>query len=647
MKTFNKNSIYGEQCRTIVAAVVVSLVLGLAGPISTLAATTINLGAADSFAILAGASVTNVPTSVITGDLGLSPAAGSFYDSGITQAQVAGTIYSVDASGPAGRVTNPTLLTAAKQALTDAMTIAANAVPATTIDQDLGTFHGGTLSPGIYKSGSSIGLTGTVTLDGGGNPNAVFIFQAVSTITTASASVVKLTGGTQACNVFWEVGSSAAQLGTNSTFKGTIMSDQTITLLTGANVEGRLLAFTGSVILDHNTVTKPTCVSAATLHVIKLVAGGTAAASDFTVHVKNSSTSEVGGGPFLGAAAPGTLYSLSAGTYTISENANSSYAQTFNGFCPGGNVTLSAGQDLTCTITNTYIPLLASIVPSVGVSTGNGRIVPLIGILKIPDPLALPGGSGSTTYNYTVWNVGGQQALDNITVTDDKCSPVTYVSGDLNGNGKLDPHENWKYSCTTTLSKTTTNTAIATGYSDDAYHQAAIATAVATVVVGAPLTPPLINIVKVPSRLTPFPFGGGDVTYAYVVTNPGVVSMHDVTVVDDKCSPVSRNFNDANLNGNNNNNLLDPGESWSYTCRTNVPVSSMNVAEAEGSANGFTALGYAFATVLVATPGLPNTGFPPKGNGALGDIVDFIVALVGILTIALTSLTVALKKRKV
>lgn len=132
--------------------------------------------------------------------------------------------------------------------------------------------------------------------------------------------------------------------------------------------------------------------------------------------------------------------------------------------------------------------------------------MPLIGILKVPTPLALSTGSGKVTYNYTVWNVGGKRALTSVTVVDDKCSPVVFLSGDVNNNKKLDPTEKWKYSCISTLLKTTTNTAIATGYSDDIYHQTAVATAVATVVVGSPLPPPLISIVKVPSRLTPFSF---------------------------------------------------------------------------------------------------------------------------------------------
>jgi uncharacterized repeat protein (TIGR01451 family) len=309
-----------------------------------------------------------------------------------------------------------------------------------------------------------------------------------------------------------------------------------------------------------------------------------------------------------------------------------------------GTIILTSGVDKTCLVTNTDIPVIPMVVePSAGavgaVVSSGGAIVPLIGILKIPSPLALPSGSGSVTYNYTVWNVGGQQALDNVSINDNTCSPVTYVSGDLNGNGKLDPHEDWKYTCTTTLSKTTTNTAIATGYSDNPYHQATIATAIATVVVGTSMPPPLINIVKVPSRLTPFPFGGGAVTYTYTVTNPGVIALHNVVVTDNTCSPVSYVSGDESGNG-----LLDPDETWTYACRTNVPVSTSNVAMTQGSANGLIAVGYAYATVLVFAPSLPHTGFPPaSGNGTPWGIV----ALAGVLVLVLVSLVVVLRKQKI
>jgi hypothetical protein len=142
---------------------------------------------------------------------------------------------------------------------TAAYTTAAGETPFTTVAA--GTLGGMTLVPGVYQSASALSLTGTVTLDGGGDADAVFIFQAGSTLTTAGASSVVLTGGTQACNVFWQVGSSAT-LGTTTTFNGTILAQTSVTLDTGATVTGRLQAQTGAVTLDGNTVTVPTCLAA-------------------------------------------------------------------------------------------------------------------------------------------------------------------------------------------------------------------------------------------------------------------------------------------------------------------------------------------------------------------------------------------------
>jgi len=342
--------------------------------------------------------------------------------------------------------------------------------------------------------------------------------------------------------------------------------------------------------------------------------------------------------------------SFLAGTYVLTESGDSTgysastWTCTKNGgsAVTGASVTIAPGEATVCTITND------DIAPSGG---GPTPIVPLIGILKVPTPLALPNGSGSVTYNYTVWNVGKQRALVSVTVVDDKCGPVAYVSGDTNKNFKIEADEIWKYSCTATLTKTTTNTAVATGYSDDPYHQIAVATTIATVVVGvpAPLVAPLINVVKVPSRLTAFPFGGGDVVYTYTVTNPGVVAMHNITVTDDKCSPVTRVSGDTNGDG-----VFDTNETWTYTCQVNVPVTTKNIATAKGEANGFTAVGYAFADVLVmyesgqvpviqlpvqVAPGFPKTGVPIQNNN--------VAVIISVIVLVATSLFGVYRLRKV
>jgi len=215
----------------------------------------VGLGTADSFAVLAGTAVTNVPTSAIIGNVGLSPAAGSNY-AGLTTPQVTGTIYAVDASGPAGSVNNPGLLTIAKADLVTAYDDAAGRSPVT-VPTELG---GTTKAPGVYNSGAgTFEITGTLILDGQGDPDAVFIFQMASTlVTAANNSIVSLINDAQACNVFWQVGSSAT-LETYTTFVGTILALTSITVKTGATVDGRVLARNGAVTMDTNTITVPVC----------------------------------------------------------------------------------------------------------------------------------------------------------------------------------------------------------------------------------------------------------------------------------------------------------------------------------------------------------------------------------------------------
>jgi hypothetical protein len=227
------------------------------------AAQTVQLGTATPFAVLAGTAVTDIPTSSITGNVGLSPAAGTNY-AGLTQAEVTGSIYSTDGTGPAGNVNNPALLTTAKNDLTTAYVAAAGQPPTSTFNAGDNQLGGQTLTAGVYAFGhastANITAASPLVLNGQGDPNSVFVFQASSDLITASNSVVQLENGAQACNVFWEVGSSAT-LGSSSTFVGTLMALTSATLNSAATVQGRILARNGAVSLDANTITAPsTCV---------------------------------------------------------------------------------------------------------------------------------------------------------------------------------------------------------------------------------------------------------------------------------------------------------------------------------------------------------------------------------------------------
>lgn len=230
------------------SAVVLSLVFAVGLTFSFMgsaqaAAVSVPLGTARSYAVLAGSTVTNTGPSVINGDLGLSPGTAV---TGFPPGLVNGTIHAADA--------------AALQAKTDLKTaynVAAAEQPPHPVTGDLG---GQTLTKGVYNSATSLGLTGALTLDGQGDPNSVWVFQAGSTLTTASASAVKLVNGADPCNVYWQIGSSAT-LGTGSTFRGSILAQHSITVTTDVTVRGRVLARTGAVTLDTDTITRPRCAA--------------------------------------------------------------------------------------------------------------------------------------------------------------------------------------------------------------------------------------------------------------------------------------------------------------------------------------------------------------------------------------------------
>jgi hypothetical protein len=194
----------------------------------------------------------------------------------------------------------------AKTDLGTAYKAAAGQGPTSPISGDL---TGKTLNPGVYNSASSIGLTGALTLNARGNPDAVFVFQAGSTLTTGSGSKVNLINGASACNVFWQIGSSAT-IGTGSTFRGTIMALKNITVTTGATVDGRVLARIGAVTLDHNTISKSVCTATPTLK----VAAQVVAVPKGAVRTGDGSTSGGGDGQALLA---GALVLAGAGGATV------------------------------------------------------------------------------------------------------------------------------------------------------------------------------------------------------------------------------------------------------------------------------------------------------------------------------------------
>lgn len=214
------------------------------------------------------------------------------------------------------------------------------------------------VTPGTYSTGSgTFANSGALTLDAQGDANVVFIFQAASTLITSAGSTMTLVNGAQACNVYWNVGSSAT-LGTNSTFVGHVYAMTSITANTGASVQGQLLARTGAVNLNANTITNSACATATPTPTATPVVPGTLIVIKHVVNTYGGT--EVAGSPAVGADGAGHSYILAPGTYLVSETHVDGYYGTFANTDPalGGNITadglitITSGQVATIVRTN-------------------------------------------------------------------------------------------------------------------------------------------------------------------------------------------------------------------------------------------------------------------------------------------------------
>jgi hypothetical protein len=248
----NKNTVFNAG--RLLISLAVAVMFARPGPAA--GQLPVNLGSTTRFAVLAGTEITDVPTSDITGDVGLSPAARS-YISGLSAPEVTGSIYAASDGGATA-----IMLTKAQGDLTTAYNDAAGRTPVPTgtfLDPGTGNLGGMTPPPGLYKFTSGASITGSdLTLSG--NATNVWIFQIATTLDVDNGIHVVLAGGARAANIFWQVGTSAA-LGTTTIFQGTIMAHDSITFATGATLNGRALA-AAAVTMQSTTITIPDQIAA-------------------------------------------------------------------------------------------------------------------------------------------------------------------------------------------------------------------------------------------------------------------------------------------------------------------------------------------------------------------------------------------------
>ncbi len=389
------------------------------------------LGTAKPYAVLAGSAITCTTTATVDGDLGISPNNAS----SITGPCIINGVTNV-AAAAAGAKTD--LVTAYNS-------LEGLACNTNLTGQDLG---GLTLTPGVYCFADSAQLTGTLTLDAEGNPDAVFIFQIGSTLTTASNAAVSVINGGVAtgCGISWQIGSSAT-LGTGTDFEGNIVALSTITLNTGAGVSpGRVLARNGAVTLDTGTVSALACVGyggtglppppgQGSITIVKNTVGGN---GTFNFTGAQSFSILTSGGTGSNATA---FASVAPGTYDVTETVPAGWSLTGLTCSNGSTVTLgtatasvavAADEAVTCTFTNTLLPPIqgqGSITIVKNTIGGNGTFN-FTGAQSFP--ILTSGGTGSNTtafasvapgtYNVTEtvpagWNLTGLECSNGSTVT--------------------------------------------------------------------------------------------------------------------------------------------------------------------------------------------------------------------------------------
>ncbi|MCX6345289.1 MAG: ice-binding family protein [Armatimonadetes bacterium] len=495
-------------------------------------AVAINLGTASTFGLLAGSGVTNTGLSVIRGDVGSSPTPAV---TGFPPGIVIGTLYTTSNAVTAQAKTD--LVTAYNAAAGAASTMNLTGV-------DLGFFNAGfPLGPGVYSFSSTAGLTGNLTLDGGGDPNAQWIFQIGSSLTTATNATMSFINGASPCKVFWQIGESAT-IGTNNTFGGTILALTSITL-NGGTLHGRALARNGAVTISAAEFVIINCTSGPRVTVAKVADRAVASAGDvitYTYAVANS-------GPV--ALTVDSVVDTRLGDLTADFIAAN-----------GGVSTLAVGASTVFTKTYTVLvtdpsPLVNSV--AVGASgggvdvsgTGQASVIitapgPHVTMVKTANRTVAAVGD-FVTYTFKVTNYGMAPLTVN-SVVDSHLGDLTADFIAANGGAStLAAGASTSfievYTVLATDTSPMTNVATVTAGSDGV-----IVTSSGQATVIIPTPGPGVTIAK---TVYPTLASVGDViTYTFTVSNSGTVPLTVNSVVDSRLGDLTADFIAANLGSN-------------------------------------------------------------------------------------------------
>lgn len=382
--------------KILTAGSVIALIVAVFPNTASAAEAPLSLATASTYGVLASSTITNATPSSVTGTAG-------------------GDVGVSGGTAPTGTMTQSGALFlagASVAAMSSASTALSDNRGGTVTVVELG--GGRTITPGAY-TGGTLEINGSLTLDGLGNSSAVFIFRSAATLITGAASSVTLTNGAQACNVYWQIGSSAT-LGASSTIAGHVIALASISTGLASTVNGQLIATTGAVTLGGTTIKNDACTAPAptptptttatayvdstpyvaavietgTVNIIKVVENrytGTKVAADFIIRIEKSGI-EVAGSPMYGLGYPGKPIVLPVGTYLFSEIDSAGYRGAWTGdITYGGKVVVTKGSNLTVTRTN-YDDVV--VVPTVVTATPTPTATPTV--TPTPEPTTETGG---------------------------------------------------------------------------------------------------------------------------------------------------------------------------------------------------------------------------------------------------------------